>query len=285
MALNYKEGERIPIDEHTAGELALHFSRPLEVMNEDNYEKKKKTSKTGRKIGAGGRHMTFAYDLLKPSDKRKYTKGGRVVSYNMNEVISFNSFNMLEEKKRKELLEYWINNEIVSKASLSKSWSMSQPKLIGIINSLGVQITNPKLLKRLETIKKVLSEITPEQRLSNNRKMSETKKRKNKAKDEKRIAELEAQEAEIRAQEEKRVQEAVKKAQEANAMLAVEIEKEIIQRVPVAPAQTELPLGMSFNLANRSGDECLRWANKILTFLNGDNSTYKISISVEEVKT
>lgn len=285
MALKYKEGDRIPVDEHTAGELLLHFSRPIEMLKEDTYEKKMKTSKTGRKIGAGGRHMTFAYDLLKPSDKRKYTKGSPVVSYNMNEVISLNSFNMLEKKKQKELMEYWLNNEIISRGKLAKFWNISNYKFKPIYDGLNIQITNPKLTWRLDNMKKLHSEMTPEKRAESDRKRLETKARKDREEQEKlRKIEYEAKQAEEKEAARQALAEAAaleKKELEVSRADVIEVVQQTTKPIKV---QNDLPLSMGFNLANRSGEECLEWSRRVLGFLQGDTSPYKITITLEEVK-
>lgn len=317
MAVNR---EIVSLDTNSPQDLTLKFSTPAIELKQEQYEKKRTAVNAGRKrAGAGGRYVTYGYDLLSKKERKKYMKGSAVVSYNLNEVITLNAFNMLDQKKQSELVEHWLNNEIISKNKLMKFWGLTEWNFKKIYDKLNVTITNPKLLATIARVTSARENMTPERwnQVVEKRKASKAEKLRKEAEKLMRQQEKE-QRAEAAAAatiteeappvvEERRIQQ--------QPIVQQPIQQPVYQQpipqvqtyqttanyptytggntfppnynIYTTPAPTPVPsTSMNFNVANQSGVLCLDSINKMLAFLHYSDSRklYKISVTVEEVR-
>lgn len=217
MSLIQGEGEKIELTPENAAKLALHFSRPAEVFAEESLSRKKLAVNAGKKVGAGGRHMTFGYDLMSKKDKKKYMKGSNVVSYNLNEVCTLNSFKMMDKPTQKKLVEHWINNNIISKGKLAKKWELSDWHFKSLIDPLNIEITNPRILATIARVQEAREAMTPERWKEIVEKREQTKRDKEAARLEK-----EEKKALKDAEDAHKVAAAARAAQDEEARLAAE---------------------------------------------------------------
>jgi hypothetical protein len=75
---------------------------------------------------SGLRHaMMTRVDMLKGKAKKEYTKGSEVMSYNLyDNVIAFDEFEKLDEKKKKETLKRWSDKGFTT-GDVKKLWGKS----------------------------------------------------------------------------------------------------------------------------------------------------------------
>lgn len=278
------------------------YQKPSEIFIEDSHQKKKIATNAGKRVGAGGRVMTFGYDLLSAKDRRAYMKGSPVVSYNLNEVMPLNAFKMIDAKKQKELVEHWLNNEVISKNGLEKFWEVSAYTLKKILDPLNIVITNPKIIASINRGKHARGKTAGDKLEAANKKRIETFAR--------RRALREAAEAMPEVTPEEPKPEIVTPAPQIQAepiapppvvnANPVPTPQHVMQQpyyqapqympympmIQYAPTPQLAPptITMNFNVANHPGAVCLDYLNKALAFMHYDGrKIYKVNITVEEV--
>jgi len=110
-----------------------------EMFDDDIREKKKAASGVRFRKGGGVGSLVFPFDIMSRSEKYRYRKAGKVVKWNMYEIIlPYDEFLKQNEKWRRRLLTEWrkrfSDQEIQARMGISqKAWRSTCEKYAKVV--------------------------------------------------------------------------------------------------------------------------------------------------------
>lgn len=117
----------------------LNWADDLEETYEDEIRNKARAAKENKRLARSktGRGRTLlSYDYLTRAERKKLREGGKVVVWNMNEIIHIVEFENMPEDKQKERLEYWRTK--YTNKEIEQAMGISSNKLSKMLSKLGV---------------------------------------------------------------------------------------------------------------------------------------------------
>lgn len=118
-----------------------------ELLQEDIQEKKSSARDYKHKASGKGPagKVRFATDLMSRSEKLRHTRGGKVMSWNMNEILPMMEFEAYPQQQQKEMLEAWRTK--YTNRMIWEKLGTTQGKYYTLVEKLGV-IKDPASVQR-----------------------------------------------------------------------------------------------------------------------------------------